>query len=61
VFQDGLSSTLSKQWHWPVSVVMGILNLAGDKTLRISDEGVMQITVDSGIVEYNYKIPALTK
>ena len=61
VFQDGVSGTMSKQWHWPVGVVISILNLQGDKVLRISDEGVMQITVDSGLIEYNYKIPALTK
>jgi hypothetical protein len=61
VFQDGVSGTLSTAWNWPVAVVIGIMNLAGDKTLRISNEGVMQITVDSGIAEYNYKIPAQKK
>lgn len=61
VFQDGVSGTLSTAWNWPVAVVISIMNLAGDKTLRISNEGVMQITVDSGIAEYNYKIPAQKK
>ena len=61
VFQDGVTGTLNKAWNWPVSAVIGILGLAGDKSLKISDEGVMQITVDSGIAEYNYLLPAQQK
>jgi hypothetical protein len=61
VFQDGVTGTLSKGWNWPVSQVLGILGLAGDKSVKISDEGVMQITVDSGIAEYNYLLPAQQK
>lgn len=60
VFQDGVGS-LSKPWNWPVNAVIGILGLAGDKSMKISDEGVMQITVDSGIAEYNYLLPAQQK
>jgi hypothetical protein len=29
--------------------------------MKISDEGVAQITVDSGIAEYNYLLPAQQK
>jgi hypothetical protein len=29
--------------------------------MRISDQGAMQITVDSGITEYNYILPAQSK
>ena len=61
VFQDGVTGTLGKGWNWPVGAVIGILGLAGDKSLKISDEGVMQITVDSGIAEYNYLLPAQQK
>jgi hypothetical protein len=61
VFQDGVSGSLTKGWNWPVSAVIGILGLAGDKSMKISDEGVMQITVDSGIAEYNYLLPAQQK
>ena len=61
VFQDGVTGALNKAWNWPVSAVIGILGLAGDKSLKISDEGVMQITVDSGIAEYNYLLPAQQK
>ena len=40
---------------------MSILNLTGDKTMRISDQGALQITVDSGITEYEYILPAQSK
>jgi hypothetical protein len=36
--------------------------LPGDKTMNISDEnGALKITVDSGIADYDYIIPANTK
>lgn len=60
VFQDGVG-TIGKPWNWPVNAVIGILNLSGDKSMKISDAGVMQITVDSGIAEYNYLLPAQQK
>lgn len=61
VFHQGVNGTLSKAWAWPIAVVISILNLPGDKTFKISDEGAAMITVDSGIAEYNYILPAQTK
>jgi hypothetical protein len=61
VFQAGVSGTLTRSWSWPVSAVIGILGLTGDKTFKISDEGAAMITIDSGIAEYNYILPAQTK
>lgn len=61
VFQTGVTGNLHKAWSWPVNVVMGILNLSGDKEMKFSDEGAAMITVDSGIAVYNYIIPAQTK
>ena len=40
---------------------MSILNLAGDKTIKIADAGAMMITVDSGLAEYDYILPAQSK
>jgi len=40
---------------------MSILNLAGDKVFRISDEGAAQITVNSGLATYNFILPAQSK
>ena len=61
VFYPGITGALKRSWAWPVSQVMSILSLVGDKTMRISDDGAMQITVKSGIAEYNYILPAQSK
>lgn len=61
VFEQGISGALSKSWSWPVAAVISILSLPGDKTFKISDEGAAMITVDSGIADYSYIIPAQTK
>ena len=61
VFHAGCGGSLSKQLHWPIAVVNSIFSLPGDKTFKISDEGVAEITVDSGIAVYHYLLPAQTK
>ena len=61
VFAHNVAGSLSKQWHWPVSVVINILGLPGDKVIRFSDDGAAQITVDSGLALYNYILPAQQK
>ena len=60
-FQPGVNGKLKQSWAWPVQEVMSILALSGDKTMRIADAGAMQITVDSGLAEYNYILPAQSK
>lgn len=55
------SGTLTKQLNWPIGVVNSILSLPGDKTFKISDDGVAEITVDSGLAVYHYMLPAQTK
>ena len=60
-FQTPAGGKLKSVWSWPVQQVMQILALDGDKTMRISDQGAMQITVDSGLAEYNYILPAQSK
>lgn len=61
VFQSGVTGKLRQVWAWPVTQVLSILNLDGDKTMRIADAGALQITVDSGVAVYNYILPAYTK
>jgi len=62
VFANNVKGRLASNRSWPVAVFLSILNLPGDKMLRFSDrQGIAEITVDSGIAMYNYKIPALTK
>jgi hypothetical protein len=61
VFQSGVDGKLRQKWAWPVAQVVSILNLTGDKTMRIADAGALQIVVDSGITEYEYILPAQSK
>jgi hypothetical protein len=61
VFAHDVAGSLSKAWAWPISAVISILSLSGDKMIRFSDEGAAQITVDSGLAIYNYILPAQTK
>ena len=61
VFEAGIQGDLKHTWAWPVAQVQAILSLSGDLTMSISDQGAMQLTVDSGLAEYNYILPAQTK
>jgi len=61
VFHTGVSGTLSKNWQWPVKVFLAIMDLPGDKIVRISDQGAAEITVDSGLATYRYLLPAQSK
>ena len=61
VFEQNITGSVSKGWSYPVQPVLSILGLLGDKTMMLSDEGLLQITVDSGIAVYNYMLPAHAK
>ena len=61
VFQPDVAGSVSKGWAWPVDQVSKILSLGGDLKYNISDDGVSQISVDSGLGVYNYLLPAQTK
>lgn len=61
VFEAGVEGTLQHTWSWPVAQTQAILNLDGDLTMSISDQGAMKISVDSGMVKYDYILPAQSK
>ena len=61
VFQHDVTGQLKRSWAWPVKTVISILDLTGDKTFKISDDGAAMITVDSGLATYNYILPAQSK
>lgn len=61
VFQSSVSGKLKSAWSWPVTQVMSILGLSGDKSMKISDQGAMMISVDSGLANYEYILPAQSK
>ena len=61
VFQTDVKGELKHSWAWPVAQVQSILNLDGDLTMSISDQGAMMISVDSGMAKYDYILPAQSK
>lgn len=60
VFATGVAGNLNKAWTWPVNQVLSILKIAdvNNTKLSISNEGAMQIELDSGLATYKYIIPA---
>jgi hypothetical protein len=61
VFHPGVGGQLKRAWSWPAKQFVSIMDLTGDKTVRISDDGAAQITVNSGMAVYNYILPAQSK
>jgi hypothetical protein len=61
VFQSAVSGTVATSLMWPVKEVISILDLVGDKIIKISDQGAIEITVDSGLATYVYLLPAQKK
>jgi len=60
VFATGVTGKITKAWTYPVGAVLSILKAAdaNNTTVSFSNEGAMQITLDSGIATYKYIIPA---
>jgi hypothetical protein len=59
-FATGVTGKITKGWTWPVSPVLSILKIADANNAKIgfSNDGAMQIELDSGIATYKYIIPA---
>lgn len=60
IFESGVTGSLQREWKWPVRQFLSIMDLSGDKHVYISDQGAMRITVDSGLADYEYLLPAQT-
>lgn len=60
VFATGITGKLNKAWTWPVAPVLAILKAAdvNNTTMSFSNDGAVQITLDSGLAVYKYIIPA---
>jgi hypothetical protein len=60
VFATDVTGTLNKGWTWPVASILAILKIAdvNNTKMNISNEGAIQITLDSGLASYKYIIPA---
>lgn len=58
VFHHDVGGGFTKAWAWPIKRVISILDLTGDKTFRISNDGAAMITVNTGLAVYDYILPA---
>lgn len=60
IFATGVTGKLNKSWTWPVLPVLSILRIADNNntTISFSNDGAMQIELDSGLATYKYIIPA---
>jgi hypothetical protein len=60
VFATGVTGKITKAWTWPVLPVLSILKIADANNAKIgfSNDGAMQIMLDSGLATYKYIIPA---
>ena len=62
-FAKGITGKLTKTWAWPVAQVTQILKLieTNECEMSFSDDGALQITLDSGMASYQYILPAQSK
>ena len=60
IFAQNVAGKLDRGWTWPVVPVMSILKIANGNNAKmsLSNEGAIQITLDSGLATYKYIIPA---
>lgn len=60
VFAHDVSGKLDRGWTWPVLPILSILTASdvNNTKMSLSNEGAIQITLDSGLATYKYIIPA---
>ena len=58
VFQSQVAGKMTNNWTWFVDNFYTILLMYGDKTVNFSDQGMCMITVDSGLIKYDFILPA---
>ena len=60
IFAQNVAGKLDRGWTWPVAPILAILKIAdvNNAKMSLSNEGAIQITLDSGLAVYKYIIPA---
>ena len=60
IFAQNIAGSLDRGWTWPVLPILSILKIAdvNNTKMSLSNEGAIQITLDSGLATYKYIIPA---
>lgn len=61
-FATNVDGNLGQGYAWPLAQVLSILKLGMESecTMNISSVGALQISVKSGIAQYDYILPAMT-
>ena len=59
---SNVSAKINKGWSWPLAQTLSILKLSdtSQASISFSEQGAMKITIDSGIGQYDYILPART-
>ena len=62
-FANNVEGTLNQGWSWPLSQVLANLKLgmSGMCVMQFSDQGALQISIDSGLGKYDYILPAMNQ
>lgn len=62
IFAKNVDGEIKEGFAWPLSQVLSILKLGMSSScvMQISSKGALQISVDSGIGQYDYILPAQT-
>jgi hypothetical protein len=60
IFATDVEGTLDRGWTWPVAPILAILKIAdvNNTKMSLSNDGAIQIELDSGLANYKYIIPA---
>ena len=58
-FHKDVDGVLKNSWNWDITKVLKLLKLGTTTTLRLgfSDRGMLKVTIDSGIANYEFTIP----
>ena len=60
IFATDVEGKLDRGWTWPVAPILAILKIAdvNNTKMSLSNDGAIQIELDSGLANYKYIIPA---
>lgn len=61
IFHSNIKGTLKKPLRFQCKPVVSILNQTGNKKMRFSDQGALEITIESGLAVYQYILSAQSK
>lgn len=61
VFKHNVETSLKTKAYYPINEMQSILSLSGNTSMSISDLGAIRVAMDSGLANYEYIFPCLTK